>query len=62
MSYQNTRQEKAAMNPSNDIRMQLEELREQMIAQGKNCSEVTEIEPGLFEMKVGEKENLHDRS
>ena len=50
------------MNPSNDIRMQLEELREQMIAQGKNCSEVTEIEPGLFEMKVGEKENLHDRS
>ena len=53
MSYQNTKQEKAAMNPSNGIRMQLEELREQMIAQGQNCSEVTEIEPGLFEIKVG---------
>ena len=50
--------------------MQLEELREQMIAQGQNCSEVTEIEPGLFEIKVGKRDaedadwkgNLHDRS
>lgn len=40
------------MNPSNDIRMQLEELREQMIAQGKHCSEVAEIEPGLYEIRV----------
>ena len=36
--------------------MQLEELREQMIAQGQNCSEVTEIEPGLFEIKVGKRD------
>ena len=35
--------------------MQLEELREQMIAQGQNCSEVAEIEPGLFEIKVGKR-------
>ena len=56
MSYQNTKQEKAAMNPSNGIRMQLEELREQMIAQGQNCSEVAEIEPGLYEIKVGKRD------
>ena len=50
--------------------MQLEELREQMIAQGQNCSEVTEIEPGLFEIKVGKRDakdtdwkgSLHERS
>ena len=36
--------------------MQLEELREQMIAQGQNCSEVTEIEPGLYEIKVGKRD------
>ena len=37
--------------------MQLEELREQMIAQGQNCSEVAEIEPGLYEIKVGKRDS-----
>ena len=36
--------------------MQLEELREQMIAQGQHCSEVSEIEPGLYEIKVGKRD------
>jgi hypothetical protein len=36
-----------------DIKSELDKLREELIADGQECSEVKEVEEGVFEIIVG---------